>query len=179
MFDTHFSKQAKTARILNNHFCSKSKKMEETSGTPLYREQLVEDSATGAVTNQSLVIPVIEEKLKIEKKVIESGKVRISKKVREDEEVVDIPVLQEEVQVERIPVHRFVDTAPQVRYEGDTMIVPVVREVVVVEKRIELIEELHITKRISQTQATQHVTLRKEEVTVERLPGENLNPSGS
>ena len=77
----------------------------------------------------------------------------------------------------RVPVNRFVETAPQVRYEGETMIVPVLREVVVVEKRIELIEELHITKRTIQTQVSQQVTLRTEEVTVERLPGEPVIPS--
>ncbi|MBE7174576.1 MAG: YsnF/AvaK domain-containing protein [Williamsia sp.] len=130
--------------------------------------------------DQPLVIPVVEERLKVEKKVVEAGKVKISKKVKEEEKTVDIPVSQEEVQVERIPVNRFVETAPQIRYEGETMIVPVLREVVVVEKRIELIEEIHITKKIHQTQVSQQVTLRTEEVTVERLPGENnLSVPGS
>ena len=151
--------------------------MENTAGTPFYQEQPLQDNEIGAVTGQSLVIPVIEERLKIEKKIVEAGKVKITKKVREEEETVDIPVLQEDVQVERVPVNRFVETAPQVRYEGETMIVPVLREVVVVEKRIELIEELHITKRTIQTQVSQQVTLRTEEVTVERLPGEPVIPS--
>lgn len=151
--------------------------MENTTGTPFYDEQRAQGAEIGAVVGQSLVIPVIEERLKIEKKVIEAGKVKISKKIREEEETVDIPVMQEEVQVERVPVNKFVETAPQVRYEGDTMIVPVLREVLVVEKRIELIEELHITKRTNQTQVSQVVTLRTEEVTVERLPGESITPS--
>lgn len=154
--------------------------MEDTTGTSAYKEQAAYDAAKGAAMDQPLVIPVVEERLKVEKKVVEAGKVKISKKVKEEEKTVDIPVSQEEVQVERIPVNRFVETAPQIRYEGETMIVPVLREVVVVEKRIELIEEIHITKKIHQTQVSQQVTLRTEEVTVERLPGENnLSVPGS
>jgi len=125
---------------------------------------------------QSLVIPVIEERVSVEKKTVETGKVRISKTVSEEEEVIDVTAMQEEVIVERIPVNRFVDTVPQTRYEGDTMIVPVTREVIVVEKRLELIEELHITKRQNQTPSFQQVTLRKEEVTVERIANENTTP---
>jgi stress response protein YsnF len=49
------------------------------------------------------------------------------------------------------------------------MIIPVVREVLVVEKRLLLVEELHVTKTQVQKQETQHITLRKEEVIVERL----------
>lgn len=138
--------------------------------------ELSDNLITHAVTGKPLVIPVIEERVKVDKKIIESGKVRVSKKVTEEAKEIDVQVMQEEVKVERIPVHQIVDTIPQVRYEGETMIVPVVREVVVVEKRIELVEELHITKHRYQTEVSQQVTLRKEEVTVERLSPENTNP---
>lgn len=147
--------------------------MEDNTIDQANREQSAEETAMNSVAGQSVVIPIIEERIRVDKKLVESGRIRISKKVKEEEEVVDIPVLQEEVVVERVPVHQFVETAPQIRYEGDTMIVPVLREVAVVEKRIELIEELHITKRTTQTQVSQQISLRKEEVTVERLPGEN------
>lgn len=146
--------------------------MEDTTIDPANRDQPAQGVAAEPVAGQEVVIPVIEERIRVEKKLVESGRVRISKKLQVEEETVDIPVLQEEVVVERVPVHQFVETAPQIRYEGDTMIVPVVREVVVVEKRIELIEELHITKRTTQTQVSQQIDLRKEEVIVERLPGE-------
>lgn len=140
-------------------------------------DNLLKTDLDNSIIEKPLVIPVIEERFIVDKKTVETGKVRISKRVIEEEETVEVPVMQEEVQVERIPIHQFVATAPQIRYEGDTMIVPVIREVVVVEKRIELIEELHITKLTTQSQAIQQVTLRKEEVSVERLAGENNIPS--
>lgn len=118
------------------------------------------------------VIPVIEEQLVIDKRVVEKGRVRISKRVREQEETVNIPLVQENVQVERIPLNQYIaEPPPPVRYEGNTMIIPVVREVVVVEKRLVLVEELRVTKNQVQTQETQKVRLRKEEVKVKRVSG--------
>lgn len=149
--------------------------MNEITGTPEIND-LIKNEFAQPASGQPLVIPVIEERIIVDKKVIESGRVRISKKVSEEEETIDVPVMQEEVNVERVPVHQFVDIIPQIRYDGDIMIVPVIREVVVVEKRIELVEELRITKHQTHTQVSQQVTVRKEEVTVERLSSEDINP---
>lgn len=116
------------------------------------------------------VIPVIEEQLMIDKRVVEKGRVRISKKVRETDETVNIPLVQENVQVERVPINQFIAEAPPpVRYEGNVMIIPVLREVVIVEKRLVLVEELRVTKQQTQTQETQKIRLRKEEVNVKRV----------
>ena len=48
--------------------------------------------------------------------------------------------------VERVPVDQFVDEAPQVRTEGDVTIIPVLEERYVLEKRLVLVEELHIRR---------------------------------
>lgn len=113
-------------------------------------------------------IPVIEEKLQVRKEVIETGGFRINKKVHTEDVIVEVPVKQEELTVERVPINEYVDTPPPaVRHEGDTMIVPVLKEVVV--KRLVLVEELHITRKTVQKQSETDVSLRKEEVNVERI----------
>ena len=123
-------------------------------------------------------IPVIEEEVHIDKEVVESGRVHISKEVHEEEVDVDIPMMQEEVDVKRVAKNIQLDAPPPpVRYEGDVMIIPVLREVVVVEKRLVLVEELHVTKKEVQTHDKQRVTLRKEEVHVNRTDGEDNNPN--
>ncbi|MBC7795597.1 MAG: YsnF/AvaK domain-containing protein [Pyrinomonadaceae bacterium] len=116
------------------------------------------------------VIPVIEEKAVIEKNWVETGKVRVSKKVSENETLIDEPMFQEQVDVQRIAVNQYVTVTPPIRYEGETMIIPVMREAVFVEKRLVLVEELHVTKRLIENHNPQSVILRKEEVTVERMP---------
>jgi uncharacterized protein (TIGR02271 family) len=121
-------------------------------------------------TTGKMTIPVIEEQVHIDKKVVESGIVRITKVVSEQEVPVDIPLMHEEHDIKRVPVNQYVESPPPpIRYEGDTMIIPVVREVLVVQKRLLVVEELHVTKSQVQTQDTQQITLRKEEVIVERL----------
>ena len=117
-----------------------------------------------------LIIPVVEEQVHIDKQVVESGSVRITKVVSEQEVPIDIPLMHEEHDIKRVPINQYVESAPPpVRYEGDTMIIPVVREVLTVQKRLLVVEELHVTKSQVQTQESQQVTLRKEEVRVERL----------
>ena len=120
---------------------------------------------------ETLVVPVIVEEVDIQKRLVETGKVRITKVVHEREAIVDEPLLRDEVEVERVPVQRLVEAAIPVRYEGETMIVSVMEEVLVVEKRLMLKEELYIRKRRVEMHQPQRVTLRREEARVEH---ENL-----
>ncbi|MFD2247781.1 YsnF/AvaK domain-containing protein [Pontibacter ruber] len=115
-------------------------------------------------------IPVVEEQVHVGKKTVETGRVRISKDVHEEEVTVDLPTVYEEADVQRVPVNKYVETPPPpIRYEGDKMIIPVIKEVLVVEKRILVVEELHVTKRITESHEAQQVTLRKETVNVNRF----------
>jgi len=54
----------------------------------------------------------------------------------------------------------------ETRYEGDTMIIPILEEVLVVEKRLLLREEIRITRRQSVVRDPQEYILRREEATV-------------
>jgi uncharacterized protein (TIGR02271 family) len=143
-----------------------------------FEEKLREAAGEKPVTNerfsdnrddQSEVIPVIEERARVDKKVIETGSVYIYKDVHEEEISVDIPFTHEEVDIERVPVNQYADDMPPpVRYEGDKTIIPVLKEVLVVEKKIMVVEELHITKRKIETHNTQQINLRREELKVDR-----------
>jgi uncharacterized protein (TIGR02271 family) len=116
----------------------------------------------------SVVVPVMEEELRVGKRVVETGRVRIHKTVHEHEEVVDEPLMREEYDVERVPVDEFVDAPVGPRHEGETLIVPVLEEVLVVEKRLVVREELRITRRRTEEHKPQRVKLLSEEISVER-----------
>jgi stress response protein YsnF len=115
------------------------------------------------------VIPVVEERAVVLKRKKLTGGMRVRTVVREDEEVIDEPLTTEEVEVERVPLDRWVDAPVPVRQEGLTTIITLLEEVVVVEKRLRATEEVRITRRRTTRQAAQHVTLRREESVVERL----------
>jgi uncharacterized protein (TIGR02271 family) len=127
-----------------------------------YRHQHGADEAT-------LVVPVIEEEIVVQKQQVKTGKVRITKVVHEREVVVDEPLQHDRVEVERVPIERLVEEAVPVRYEGDTMIVPIMEEVLVVEKRWMLKEELHIRQQRIERHQPQRMTLRREEAHVEHI----------
>ncbi|WP_342647619.1 YsnF/AvaK domain-containing protein [Mucilaginibacter sp. CSA2-8R] len=114
-------------------------------------------------------IPVMQEDLQVDKQLIESGKVNVSKRVVDEDVTVDVPVAHEEVTVEKKAINQYVDTPPPaVRQDGDTTIISVLKEVLVVEKRLMLVEEVHITKKRTETSNPTQEKLRREEVIVSR-----------
>jgi uncharacterized protein (TIGR02271 family) len=117
-----------------------------------------------------IMIPVIEEHIHIGTKTVETGKVNISKKVLTETYTAEIPVSKEEVIVEKKTINQYIDgEAPGMRLDGDTTIIPIVREVIV--KRLLLVEEIHITKRRTEQMIPVSEVLRKEEVIITRQDG--------
>jgi uncharacterized protein (TIGR02271 family) len=135
-----------------------------------------QDLATG----EELRIPVIREEAVVRTREVERGGVRVHKTVHEREEVIEQPTMREDVDVERIAIGKVVDRAPEVREEGDTLIIPVMEEMLVVEKRLVLKEELRITRRRSIETEQARVVLNEEQVTIERLDdrtaGDQIQP---
>jgi uncharacterized protein (TIGR02271 family) len=134
-------------------------------------DQLEPGQATAAAAGESYVVPVIQEELDVQRRRVETGRIRVEKRVHTRTELVDQPLLREELHVERVPINQIVEQPSQVRTEGNTTIVPVFEEVLVVEKRLLLKEELRITRRTIETRDPQEVELRSEEVLVERIAG--------
>jgi uncharacterized protein (TIGR02271 family) len=118
----------------------------------------------------TVVLPVVEERLHARSRRLRKGGVRVSKHVHSRVQTVDEPGFREDVDVTRVPINRVLDAPVAIRQEGDTLVVPVMEEVVVVERRLVLKEELRITKRRQTVHNPQRVPLRSEDVTVERLP---------
>lgn len=114
-------------------------------------------------------ITLVEERLKIDVRQVETGIVQVHKKVISEEVTQEVPVVSEEIKVEHKPINQYVESAPAVRAEGDTTIISVVKEVLVVEKRLMLVEELHITKTQIASTTTVTETLRKETIEINRL----------
>ncbi len=131
----------------------------------------IEQHGGGAAqpAEQPYVLPVIAEELEITRRRVETGRLRVQKRVHTTTELVDEPLLREHITVERVPVNRVIEQPVGLRQEGDTLIVPVLEEVLVVEKRLVLREEVRITRHTDEAHEPQQLTLRREEVTVVRV----------
>ena len=123
---------------------------------------------TAAHSERETVIPLLQEELSVAKRVVETARVRVSRVTHDHQQLVDELLNHERVEVERVPVDRPVEAMPSIRQEGEVTIIPVVEEVLKVERCLVLKEEVHI-RRIKTTERHQEqVTLRKQEVLVSR-----------
>ena len=145
----------------------------QTMGDDIYRTQ--ELGSTGSVetldvpAGEGMVIPVIREEVKVTRRAVERGGVRVHKRIAEREEVVEQPISREEVSVERVAIGQPIDQVIGSRQEGDTLIIPVLEEMLVVEKRLVLKEEIRITKRRIDEIEQARVLLREEQVEIEHI----------
>lgn len=121
---------------------------------------------------KTIVLPVYEEQLLVSKQRVDTGKgVRIEKTVIEKPQNINEILYHEHVEINRVAVDRVLPAGdkPTNRYDGDTLIIPVVEEVLVVEKRLRLKEELHITKNIRKENQVETLLVKSEEVSIERF----------
>jgi stress response protein YsnF len=132
------------------------------------QEPVLEDvlkSSAHTVTED--VIPLAEETATVGKRQVVTGRVRVRTVTETAEELVRANLQSDSVEVIRVPIDQVVDSAPEIRTDGDVTIVPVLEEVLVVTRQLVLKEELHIRRRVETEAVEMPVTLRKQRAVVE------------
>ena len=141
--------------------------------------QMVEPgSVSSRVDSSAETLAVVEEALRVDKREVTAGRVRVRTQTDTVEEMARATLDEETVEVTRVPIGRDVEAAPAVRTEDGVVIIPVMEEVLVVEKRLVLKEELHIRRQVTQENVEVPVTLRKQRAVVERLSPEGQSIEG-
>ena len=113
-------------------------------------------------------VPIIEEEAHLSKHKVALEHVNIRTSVEEEDVIVRDVVSRERLDITRVPKDEQVAQAPSVRIEGDVTIVPVVEERLVVEKRLFLVEELHVRRVEQAEEITVPTTLRRTRVDIDR-----------
>ena len=124
-----------------------------------------------------VTLEVAAEELVVTRRRVEKALVRVATATREREQLVDEELTHERVEVTHVPIGRAVDAVPPVREEGDVTILPVVEEVVVIERRLMLKEEIHIRRLRTTERHREVVLLREQEAVITRTDAEP-RPSG-
>jgi uncharacterized protein (TIGR02271 family) len=141
--------------------------------TPEKQEQTGDQTVETTQDQGQTVIPLQAEDVSVSKRRIVTGRVKVATVTREHEQLVEELLERDHVEIERTAVGKQIDKIPPVREEGDTLIVPVVEEVLVVERRLVLKEEVRI-HRTRETQPSQErVVVRRQEAVITRLPDES------
>ena len=121
---------------------------------------------------ETVTIPVVEETARIEKQAVETGRVRVRTETEVLDQVLRESLRSDTVGVTRVPVNRTLadgEVPPAVREEDGVTIIPVLEEILVVEKRLVLKEELHIRRSSADEDVEVPVTLRRQRAVVERV----------
>lgn len=113
-------------------------------------------------------IPLVDERLLVSKREVESGRLLVHVNVDERQEKVTQQLARDLVDVEYVPRNIAVTEVPHVRLEGTTTIIPVVEEVLVVEKRLMLVQEIHVRRRSEVEEHETSVTLLTERASIQR-----------
>jgi len=117
-------------------------------------------------------LPLLAEEVVVSKQVVETGRVQVARITHEREQLIDELLTHETVEIDRTPIGRQVDRVPPIIDEGDTVVIPIVEEVLVVERRLLLKEEVRVRRVHSTERHQESVTLRHHEAVVTRLPVE-------
>src|SRR5260370_25386449 len=124
--------------------------------------------ATMHEDDRQVVVPLFREEVSLDRQRVITGRVQVSTVLHQHEEPVDALLRRESVEIERTPLDQPVDCVPPVRHEGDTIIIPVVEEVLIVERRLVLKEEVRVRRVRTTEKHRESVQLRRQEVVVTR-----------
>jgi stress response protein YsnF len=141
-------------------------------------EEVETSSAPGRNDDNELVLPLHAEEISVSKRIVPKTTVQVSTITHQHEEVINELLARERVEIERVAIGEQVDVKPEVREEGDTIIVPVVEEVATVVRHLVLKEEIRIRIIRSEEQLQERVVLRKQEAIIKQTKVEKHVPFG-
>lgn len=125
-----------------------------------------------AQTDPEAVLRLAEEELHVEARRRETGRVRVSVRTGTITEEVGQSLRSSHASVERVLIDREIQEVPPTREVDGVLIIPVVEEVLVVEKRLVLREEIHLRMDETEEWVRQPVERRVQHAVVERLAPE-------
>ncbi len=116
-----------------------------------------------------VVVPVVSEELHAEAVPVEKGTVRVTKRVEGHDEILEQELRKGRAEVKRVKTDRVVDGPQPVTQSGNTVIIPVVSEVLRVQKQWVVTEEIHITQIEERERVEQKFAVNHEVAEVERF----------
>lgn len=132
------------------------------------------DYERAAQLSHEQVVELREEELLVHREMRELGEARIETRIEEVPARLEVEAIAEEVNVEHIPVGEVVSERAEPYQDGDTLIVPVYEEQLVVTKRLVLRENLRIRRVRTTERQLFEDTLRRERADITDPSGRGM-----
>ena len=132
-----------------------------------------------------LNISLQSEEVTVSRHEVAGDTVRIGTVTREHDHHINESLTHTRVDIERVPVGRLIESVPPIRDEGDTTVLSVVEEVIVIERRLIPKEEVRIRRVLVAERYQDIVAARHQDVTINRIEapsaggGNDTSPSPS
>lgn len=149
----------------------------KTPYAPDADQTIVTSVSAERTADHSDTLRLFAEDVAVTRETEETGRVRVGKVTRTRDHLIDEMLARHSVEVQTVPVGRNVDAIPAVKDDGETMIIPVVEEIVVVERRLFLKEEIHVRRVLTNERHQETVQLRYQEAVVTRIPADASTPA--
>lgn len=136
---------------------------------------MTNDTQPPSETIAQETLALAAEDLRVGKAERVTGRVRIAVTTDVVDTPVEMDLARTEMRVETVPIDRVLEPGempPVQTKRGETTVIPVLEEVVVVEKRLLLRAEVHVTPVTSSETLSTTVPLRRQTATVERVAGD-------
>ena len=144
-----------------------------TSNMPVESLEATNDTA-------SMVLPVVEEEIRIGKREVETGGVRLTSSISETPVSEQVSLHEERVTVERRPLDQALDASTlEAALQDATFEVRESAEEVVVQKDARIVEEVVVGKTASERTETIQDSIRRTDVQIEELPATTRTVSSS
>jgi stress response protein YsnF len=124
---------------------------------------------------EDLRIPLHVEEVSVSRREIKEATVQIALITGTREQLIDEELTHVRVEIERVPIGRAIEVVPPISHEGDLTIIPVVEEIVVVERRLVLKEEVRVRRMSTKEQHQETVVLRQQEAVITREEPDGLS----
>jgi stress response protein YsnF len=121
----------------------------------------------GNAGDEAEALPLSEELLHVDKRRVPTGRVRVHTKADVANQLVSQELKAEQLDVCRVPINSYVEEAPSIRTEGDVTIIPILEEVLVVETKLLLKEELRVRRVVTTETVSATIPVRKQRLVVE------------
>ena len=133
------------------------------------RQGLSDTGSLQRADTESQVIPVMQEELKVGKRMVQRGGVRIYQRLVETPVQESVSLREEHVHVERRPVDRQIDPSQVGAFKESSFELRESAEEAVVQKTARVVEEVVVGKEVSQRTDQISDTVRSTQVDVEQL----------
>lgn len=127
------------------------------------------DMSSDRTSDREASIPRIQEELEVGKRTVEGGGVRVRSRIVERPVEEHVRLRQESVHVERNPVNRPVSESELANFQEREIELTESEEVPVVNKQAHVVEEIRISKEVTERDETVRDTVRNTEVDIENL----------